>query len=75
MNYKTQIPQADGSLPPEKWTTTEAPNMRAAAIAHLEVIGTAEGDYPLKVFVSDGKLLHPNGAPVCAHEYRFELVN
>ena len=58
---------------PEGWKEIDAPTMKEAAIIHLRASKPALADYPIMVYVSDGKLLHPNGAPVCVHGFLFKL--
>ncbi len=58
---------------PEGWKEIEAPTMKEAAIIHLRASKPALADYPIMVYVSDGKHLHPNGAPVCVHGFLFKL--
>jgi hypothetical protein len=58
---------------PEGWKEIEATTMKEAAIIHLRASKPALADYPIMVYVSDGKLLHPNGAPMCVHGYLFQL--
>ena len=62
------------TTPPEGWKEIEAPTMKEAAIIHLRASKPALADYPIMVYVSDGKLLHPNGAPMCVHGYLFQLA-
>ena len=47
--------------------------MIEAAGIRLKTIKPTVEDCPLMVYVTDGKLLHPNGAPMCAHGYLFQL--
>ena len=58
---------------PEGWKEIDAPTMKEAAIIHLRASKPALADYPIMVYVSDGKLLHPNGAPMCVHGFLFKL--
>ena len=75
MKYKVQRAKKGGFLPPEGWTEIEAENMEAAAVTYLQANPPPTvAEYPLMVYVSDGKLLHhPNGAPMCVHGYLFQL--
>ena len=74
MKYKVQRAKKGGVLPPEGWTEIEAENMEAAAVAYLQANPPPTmAEYPLTVYVSDGKHLHPNGAPMCVHGYLFQL--
>lgn len=74
MKYRVQTGKPTlAELNPEGWTEIEAENMEAAAVAHLQAGKQTLADYPIMVYVSDGKLLHPNGAPMCVHGYLFQL--
>ena len=75
MNYKVQRAKKGGFLPPEGWTEIEAENMEAAAVTYLQANPPPSvAEYPLMVYVTDGKHLHPNGAPMCVHGYLFQLA-
>jgi hypothetical protein len=58
---------------PEGWKEIEATTMKEAAIIHLRASKPALADYPIMVYVSDGKHLHHNGAPMCVHGFLFQL--
>ena len=74
MKYKVQSGKPTlTECAPDKWVEVDAPDMREAAVAHLRTLKPSMGDYPLMVYVSDGVLLHPNGAPMCVHGYPFQL--
>ena len=74
MKYKVQRAKKGGFLPPKGWTEIEAENMVAAAVACLQANPPPSvAEYPLMVYVADGKHLHPNGAPMCVHGYLFQL--
>ena len=75
MNYKVQTGKPTlTELAPDGWKEMDAPTMQEAAIAHLQANPPPTvAEYPLMVYVSDGKLQHPNGAPMCVHGYLFQL--
>ena len=75
MKYRVQAGKPTlTELTPEGWTEIEAENMEAAAVAHLQANPPPTvAEYPIMVYVADGKLLHPNGAPMCVHGYLFQL--
>jgi hypothetical protein len=74
MKYRVQRGTKEGALAPEGWREIEAKDMQAAAVAHLQANPPPSiAEYPVMVYVSDGKLLHPNGAPMCVHGYLFQL--
>ena len=75
MKYKVQRAKKGGFLPPEGWTEIEAENMEAAAVAYLQANPPPTvAEYPLMVYVTDGKHRHPNGAPEECHGYLFQLA-
>ncbi len=75
MKYKVQRAKKGGFLPPEGWTEIEAENMEAAAVAYLQANPPPTvADYPIMVYVTDGKHLHPNGGPEECHGYLFQLA-
>ena len=74
MKYRVQSGKPTlTELTPDGWADVEAADMRAAAVAHLQAGKQTLADYPIMVYVSDGKLLHPNGTPMCVHGYLFQL--
>lgn len=75
MKYRVQTGKPTMTeLNPEGWREQDAPDMEAAAVAHLQANPPPSiAEYPVMVYVSDGKLLHPNGAPMCVHGYLFQL--
>lgn len=76
MKYRVQIAMQNGVLPIDGWGDVEAGNMEMAAITHLRGLTPPKKreDYPITVFVSDNKLTHENGAPMCVHAFRFEVA-
>lgn len=74
MKYRVQRGTKEGALAPEGWREIEAKDMQAAAVAHLQANPPPSiAEYPVMVYVSDGKLLHPNGTPMCVHGFLFQL--
>lgn len=75
MKYRVQTGKPTMTeLTPDGWREQDAPDMEAAAVAHLQANPPPSiAEYPVMVYVSDGKLLHPNGAPMCVHGYLFQL--
>ena len=74
MKYRVQSGKPTlTELTPDGWADVDAADMRAAAVAHLQAGKQTLADYPIMVYVSDGKLLHPNGTPMCVHGYLFQL--
>ena len=72
--YKCQVGKPTSTeFKTNGWVDVEAPSMIEAAGIYLQTINPTVGDYPLMVYVSDGKLLYPNGAPMCVHGYVFQL--
>ena len=72
--YKCQVGKPTSTeCSPNGWVDVEASSMIEAAGIRLKTIKPTVEDYPLMVYVTDGKLLHPNGAPMCAHGYLFQL--
>ena len=76
MKYRVQTGKPTMTeLDPEGWREQDAPDMEAAAVTHLQANPPPSvTEYPLMVYVTDGKHLHPNGAPEECHGYLFQLA-
>jgi hypothetical protein len=61
-------PEADGSLPPEKWQEVEA---ASEELALIEGIKLNASERPLVAYVADGDFdfRHPTGAPCVVRQF------
>ena len=72
MKYLVTIDKGGGL---KDWQELEtAGGFTDAAVAFLRQLAPKREDFPITVCVSDGKLRHPNGAPMVYHGITFEAT-